>query len=80
MRKCCLLGLIVLLTLFTDVARKPVGWCCLCMCHARYEDLCSPMCLRLQHGTRIVEEPEMQTCTQTCLRFGVVQIFPKEMK
>jgi hypothetical protein len=29
----------------------------------------------MQHGTKIIEEPEMKACTQACLQKGVTQIF-----
>jgi len=65
----------------SDAARKsakyePGGWCCLCMCHSVDENRCAAVCVRLQHGKRIIEEPTMVACTQICLRHGVKQIFP----
>lgn len=59
-------------------SRAVHGWCCLCMCHAKDESKCSKMCLRLQHGKKIVELPEMEVCTKVCERYGVEQIFPEE--
>jgi len=56
---------------FRRVPEPPHANCCLCMCHAKDETKCSNMCLRLQRGTRIVEEPEMQVCTTVCERHGV---------
>jgi len=32
----------------------------------------------MQHGTRIVEESEMNACTRSCLKHGVRQIFFSE--
>jgi hypothetical protein len=29
----------------------------------------------MQHGTKIIEEAEMNTCTRSCLQKGVTQIF-----
>jgi len=52
--------------------------CCLCMCHAKDETKCSNMCISLQHGTKVVELPEMEVCTKECLRKGVEQIFSEE--
>jgi len=48
--------------------------CCLCMCRAKDETRCSRMCVRLQHGKKIVEEPEMKVCTRVCKRKGVKTI------
>lgn len=68
-----LLALALVLVMFTDVPRPVHGNCCLCMCHAFDESLCSDFCIRLQNGTKIVEEPEMEECTGHCLRKGVEQ-------
>jgi hypothetical protein len=57
---------------------EPGGWCCLCMCHALDENKCAPACVRLQHGRKIIEEPEMKSCTKSCLRHGVTQVFPEQ--
>ena len=58
---------------------EPGGWCCLCMCHALDENKCAPVCVRMQHGwKKIIEEPEMKSCTKSCLRHGVKQIFPEQ--
>ena len=56
--------------------------CCLCMCRAKDETKCSRMCIRLQHGKKIVEEPEMKKCTKTCERKHVeqVQYDPKDFQ
>ena len=56
---------------------EPGGWCCLCMCHSADERKCSSVCIRMQHGTKIIEEPEMKVCTNSCLRKGVKQVFPE---
>jgi hypothetical protein len=50
--------------------------CCLCMCHAKDETKCSQMCIRLQHGKKIVELPEMNKCTKECKRVHVVTVKP----
>jgi len=57
-----------------DQTPMPHANCCLCMCHAKDETLCSRMCLRLQHGKKVVEEPEMIVCTHECERVSVNQI------
>lgn len=57
---------------------EPGGWCCLCMCHAVDEKKCASVCVKMQHGRKIIEEPEMKSCTKSCLRYGVKQIFPEE--
>lgn len=59
---------------------QPGGWCCLCMCHAVDENKCAQPCIRMQHDTRIIEEPEMNACTKSCLDHGVKQIFPEDTK
>lgn len=59
---------------------QPGGWCCLCMCHAVDENKCARPCLRMQHGNKIIEEPEMKACTKSCLDHGVKQIFPEDDK
>jgi hypothetical protein len=51
------------------------GLCCLCMCHSVDESQCSRECIRMQHGSKIIEEGEMNGCTKTCLKQGVRQIF-----
>jgi hypothetical protein len=56
-------------------ADEPGGLCCLCMCHSADENKCTRACVKMQHGTRIIEEPEMKTCTRSCLLKGVTQIF-----
>ena len=52
--------------------------CCLCMCHSLDENQCAQVCVNMQHGTRIIEEAEMKSCTKSCLRHGVRQIFFSE--
>jgi hypothetical protein len=54
-----------------NVDSEPHANCCLCMCHAKDETKCSAMCVRLQHGKKIVEEPEMIVCTRTCKKVHV---------
>jgi len=54
------------------------GLCCLCMCHSYDENKCARVCVKMQHGTKIIEEPEMKACTKSCLRHGVRQIFFSE--
>ena len=62
---------------------RPVGeqehaLCCLCMCHSVDETQCAQACIKMQHGTKIVEEPAMNACTKTCLKHGVRQILFSE--
>jgi hypothetical protein len=59
-------------------SRQRGGLCCLCACHSYDENQCHQDCIRMQHGTKIVEEPEMNACTKSCLRQGVRQIFFSE--
>jgi hypothetical protein len=54
----------------------PHANCCLCMCHAKDETKCSAMCIRLQHGKKIIELPEMNACTNECKRVHVVPVKP----
>jgi len=51
------------------------GLCCLCDCHSVDESRCARQCVQMQHGSKIIEEPEMNACAQSCLRKGVRQIF-----
>jgi len=53
----------------------PGGLCCLCMCHSTDENQCARACVKMQHGTRIIDEPEMEACTRSCQRKGVKQIY-----
>ena len=55
----------------TDAA----GLCCLCACHSVDESKCARRCVQMQHGTRIIEEPQMNACAHSCLRKGIRQIF-----
>jgi hypothetical protein len=57
---------------------EPGGLCCLCMCHSVDENKCARVCVKMQHGTKIIEEPEMKACTRSCLHHGVKQIFFSE--
>jgi hypothetical protein len=54
------------------------GLCCLCMCRSADENKCARDCVRMQHGRKVIEEPEMKACTKSCLRHGVSQIFFSE--
>lgn len=54
------------------------GLCCLCTCRSYDENQCAQACVKMQHGSKIVEEPEMNACTKSCLRHGVRQIFFSE--
>lgn len=54
------------------------GLCCLCMCRSADENKCARDCVRMQHGTKIIEEPEMKACTKSCLGHGVSQVFFSE--
>lgn len=56
-------------------AQRERALCCLCMCHSVDESQCAQVCVNMQHGTKIIEEPEMNACTKSCLRHGVRQIF-----
>ncbi len=42
------------------------GWCCLCPCGSKAQDKCSHLCIRLQHGKEIIEEPQMKVCSRLC--------------
>jgi hypothetical protein len=57
---------------------EPGGWCCLCMCHSLDEHKCAQVCVKMQRGKKIIEEPQMKSCTKSCLRRGVKQIFPAQ--
>lgn len=52
--------------------------CCLCMCHSVDENQCTQACVRMQQGRKIIEEPEMNACTKSCVKQGVRQIFFSE--
>ena len=60
------------------VAQPERALCCLCTCHSVDENRCAQVCVKMQHGTKIIEEPEMNACTRSCLRHGVQQIFFSE--
>jgi len=76
--------IVILASLWLTGAARPVpeadrgGLCCLCMCHSLDENKCARVCVRMQHGTKVIEEPEMKACTKSCLRHGVKQIFFSE--
>jgi hypothetical protein len=79
-----MLAILVVLALLvlTGSARQkyePGGWCCLCMCHSVDEHKCAILCVKMQHARRIIEEPQMKECTDSCLRQGVKQIFPEQI-
>jgi hypothetical protein len=59
-------------------ADEPGGLCCLCMCHSANENKCAPLCVKMQHGKKIIEEPQMKSCTKSCLRHRVRQVFLAE--
>jgi len=63
----------------TRQKNEPGGWCCLCMCHSVDENKCAGVCVKMQHGKKVIEEPQMRVCTNSCLRHGVKQIFPPEV-
>ena len=77
----CALFIVSLAGLSLTGASRPVaadergGLCCLCMCHSANETKCANACVKMQHGTKIIEEPEMRTCTRSCLQKGVTQLF-----
>ena len=60
------------------VAQQERALCCLCTCHSVDENRCAQVCVKMQHGTKIIEEPEMNACTRSCLGHGVQQIFFSE--
>lgn len=53
---------------------EPHANCCLCACHAKDETKCSKLCIRLQHGKKVVMEPEMNVCTKSCQRVKVKKV------
>ena len=77
----CALFLVSVAGLLLTGGSRPVaadergGLCCLCMCHSADESKCARACVKMQHGTKIIEEPEMKSCTRSCLQKGVTQIF-----
>jgi hypothetical protein len=66
------------LTGVTRPVEQEHALCCLCMCHSVDETQCAQACIKMQHGTKIVEEHDMNACTKTCLKRGVRQIFFSE--
>jgi hypothetical protein len=76
--------IVILASSLLTGASRPVpsdergGLCCLCMCHSSDENKCAGVCVRMQHGTKVIEEAEMKSCTTSCLRHGVKQIFFSE--
>lgn len=76
------LMVMVSLSLIGDSDRRPrtdaAGLCCLCACHSVDESKCARRCVQMQHGTKIIEQPQMNVCTHSCLRKGVRQIFFSE--
>jgi len=74
---------VVLISLPLTGVSRPSGkreraLCCLCMCHSVDENRCAPVCVNMQHGTKIIEEREMNACTKSCVKQGVRQIFFSE--
>lgn len=59
-------------------AKRERALCCLCMCHSVDENQCARVCIRMQEGNRVIEEPEMNACTKSCAKQGVRQIFFSE--
>ena len=80
--KLAILGVILASLPLTGVSRpvpeRQGGLCCLCMCHSVDESQCARDCVKMQHGTKIIEESEMNRCTKTCLKHGVRQILFSE--
>ena len=80
--KLALLAVVVTSLQLTGVSRPVVeqerALCCLCTCHSVDENRCTQVCVKMQHGRKIIEEPEMDACTRSCLRQGVQQIFFSE--
>ena len=78
MKRTIVMVLLGVSLVFAQVHTKPPAEvhanCCLCMCRAHDETKCSAMCIRLQHGKKIVEEPEMIKCTAKCKRVHVVEV------
>jgi hypothetical protein len=75
--KVCILFLSLFLTMpIQSKQSEPYANCCLCSCHAKDETKCSAMCIRLQHGKKIVELSEMNKCTKECKRVHVVTVKP----
>ena len=68
------MAMVITTAMVAQVKPEPHANCCLCMCHAKDETKCSMMCIRLQHGKKIVELPEMDACTNECKRVHVVTV------
>jgi hypothetical protein len=56
---------------YKPVEPQPAGSCCLCECRGHDQSKCSALCIRLQHSKRIIELPEINLCTRSCVRHGV---------
>ncbi len=79
MKRLSLIALLLFITTSYVVPQEePHPNCCLCMCHAKDETKCSRMCIRLQHGKKIVELPQMKVCTRECKRVHVKQLPPDD--
>ena len=76
--KFALLAVIVASLPLTGVSRsvqqRERALCCLCECHSFDENQCATACIHMQRGSKIIEEPEMNACTKSCLRHGVREI------
>jgi len=46
------------------------------MCHSVDEHKCASACVKVQQGRKIIEEPQMKECTNSCLRQGRQADFP----
>ena len=60
------------------VAPRERALCCLCDCHSMDENRCARVCVKMQHGRKIIAEAAMNACTRSCLRHGVRQILFSE--
>ena len=69
-----ILAMLTITTVVGQVKSAPHANCCLCACGAKDETKCSRMCIRLHHGKKIVEEPQMVQCTAECKRVHVVTV------
>jgi hypothetical protein len=78
MKRTIVMALLGVSLMFAQVHTKPPAEvhanCCLCLCRAKDETKCSAMCIRLQHGKKIVEEPQMLECTAACKKVHVKTI------
>lgn len=68
------IGFLPLTGVSRTAAKRERALCCLCMCHSADENQCAQVCVNMQHSARIIEEPEMNACTKSCLKRGVRQI------